>query len=44
MFLLYWEVYVLMELVVNLQNEDLHRFSGKRNFIDGVFICVLVEV
>ena len=35
MFLLYWEVYVLMELVVNLQNEDLHRFSGKRNFIDG---------
>ena len=35
MFLLYWEVYVLMELVVNLQNEDLHRFSGKRNFMDG---------
>ena len=26
MFLLYWEVYVLMDLVVNLQNEDLHWF------------------
>ena len=24
MFLLYWEVYVLIELVLNLQNEDLH--------------------
>ena len=35
MFLLYWEVYVLMELVVNLRNEDLHWFSGKRTFIDG---------
>ena len=23
MFLLYWEVYVLIELVLNLQNEDL---------------------
>ena len=34
-FLLYWEVYVLMGLVVNLQNEDLHQFSGKRTFIDG---------
>ena len=30
MFLLYWEVYVLMELAVNSQNEDL-----KRTFIDG---------
>ena len=35
MFLLYWEVYALMELGVNLRNEDLHWFSGKRNFIDG---------
>ena len=35
MFLLYWEVYVLMELAVNLRNEDLHWFSGKRTFIDG---------
>ena len=35
MFLFYWEVYVLMELVVNLRNEDLHWFSGKRTFIDG---------
>ena len=35
MFLLYWEVYALMELDVNLRNEDLHWFSGKRTFIDG---------
>ena len=35
MLLLHWEVYVLMELAVNLQNEDLHRFSGKRTFVDG---------
>ena len=35
MFLLYWEVYRLIELPVNLQNEDLHWFSGKRTFIDG---------
>ena len=35
MFLLYWEVYVLMDLVVNLWNEDLHWFRGKKTFIDG---------
>ena len=35
MFLLYWEVFVLMELVVNLRNEDLQWFSAKRTFIDG---------
>ena len=35
MFLLYWEVYALMELAVNLRNEDLHWFSVKRTFIDG---------
>ena len=35
MFFLYWEVYALIELVVNLQNEDLHWFTGKRTFIDG---------
>ena len=35
LFLLYWEVYVLMDLVVNLRNEDLHWFCGKRTFIDG---------
>ena len=35
MLLLYWEVYVLMELAVNLRNKDLHWFSGKRAFIDG---------
>ena len=35
MFLLYWEVYVLMELAVNLRNEDLHWFSGKRTLLDG---------
>ena len=35
MLLLYWEVYVLMELAVNLRNRDLHWFSGKRSFTDG---------
>ena len=35
MFLLYWEVYTLMELAVSLPNEDFHCFSGKRTFIDG---------
>ena len=35
MFLLYLEVYTLMELAVNLRNEDLHWFSAKRTFIDG---------
>ena len=35
MFLLYCEVYVLMDLVVNLQDEDLHWFCGKGTFIDG---------
>ena len=35
MFLLYWEAYALMELAVNLRNEDLQWFSGKRTFIDG---------
>ena len=35
MFLLCWEVYVLMQFIVNLQNEYLHWFSGKRAFIDG---------
>ena len=35
MFLLCWKVYVLMELVVSLRNEDLHWFSWKRTFIDG---------
>ena len=39
MFLLYWEVYALMELAVNLRDEDQHWFSGKRTFIDsGVYI------
>ena len=41
MFLLYLEVYVLMDLVVNLRNEDLHWCCGKRVFIDsGVYMCV----
>ena len=44
MFLLYWEVYVLMDLVVNLRNEDLHWFYGKRTFINGGLICLLVGV
>ena len=33
--LLYWEVYALMALAVDLRNKDLHWFSGKRTFIDG---------
>ena len=29
-----------MDLVVNLWNEDLHCFCGKRTFIDGgVYVC-----
>ena len=35
MFLLYWELYALMELAVNLRNKDLHWFSVKRTFING---------
>ena len=35
MFLLYWEVYVLKDLVMNFRNEDLHWFCGKRTFIEG---------
>ena len=35
MFLLHWEVYVLVELAVNLQNEDLHWLCGKRTCIDA---------
>ena len=35
MFLLYWEVYDFIDLVVNLLNEDLHWFCGKWTFIDG---------
>lgn len=34
-FLLYWEVYVLIDLVVNLRSGDLHWFCGKRTFIGG---------
>ena len=41
MFLLYWRVYALMELAVNLWNEDLHWFSGKRTFM-VVCRCVLM--
>ena len=36
MFLLYWEVYVLMDLVVNFRNKDLHWFCRRRTFIDGL--------
>ena len=35
MFLLYWEAYVLMDLVVNLWDSDLDWFYRKTNFIDG---------
>ena len=44
MLLLYWEVYVLMDLVVNFRNEDLSWFSGKRLLFIMVCICVLVGV
>ena len=44
MLLLYWEEYVLMNLVVNLRNEDLHWFSGKILLFIMVCICVLVGV
>ena len=40
MFLLHWEVYVLVELAVNLQNEDLHWLCGKRMMV--ACICVLI--
>ena len=39
MFLLYWEVYTLMELVVNLQNE-----VGRGLLLIVVCTCVLVGV
>ena len=35
MFLLYWELHVLIELVLNLGNEELHWFNEERTFIDG---------
>ena len=35
MFLLYWEAYILMDLVVNLQDGDLDWFCRKTTFIDG---------
>ena len=35
MFLFYRKAYVLIDLVVNLWNDDLHWFCGKRFFIDG---------
>ena len=45
MFLLYCEVYVLMDLVVNLRNEHLHWFCGKRTFIDvGAYMRFNQEV
>ena len=34
-FLLYWKVYVLMELAVNFVNEDWHCFFWKRTLTDG---------
>ena len=44
MLLLYWEEYVLMDLVLNLRNEDLPWFSGKRLLFIMVCICILVGV
>ena len=35
MFLLYWEAYILMDLVVNLRDGDLDWFCRKTTFIDG---------
>ena len=43
-FLLCWEVYDLLDLVVNLRNEDLHWFCGKMTLLMVVYICVLVGV
>ena len=40
MFFLYWEVYILMDMVINFPNEDLCWFCEKRTFIDvGVYMC-----
>ena len=41
---LYWEVYALMELAVDLRYKDLHWFSGKRTFIDGGVYMLLMGV
>ena len=35
MFLLYWEVHVLMDLAVNFLNDGLHWFLGEGTFTDG---------
>lgn len=35
MFLLYWEMYVLMVATVNSLNEDFHWICGKRTVIGG---------
>ena len=35
MFLLYWEAYILMDLVGNLRDGDLDWFYRKTTFIDG---------
>ena len=33
-------MYVLIDFVMNLRNEDLHWFFGKKTFIDsGVYMC-----
>ena len=42
MFLLHWEVYVLMELVVNLRNEDFCIcLVGRGHLLMVVYICVV---
>ena len=44
MFLLYWNVYVLVVVAVNFFNKELHWFCGKRIFIDGGIYMHLNEV
>ena len=39
MFLLYWEVYVLVVVAVNFLNEDLYWFCGKKtSTVGGIHI------
>ena len=41
MFFLYWEVYILMDMVINFPNEDLCWFCEKRTFIDVGVWCFI---
>ena len=39
MFLLYWEVYVLMALIINFWNENLHCFWERVLLLMVVYVC-----